>query len=282
MASPAHATVSERIITAGSRIFAGIVFVFLVAPIFVVLPLSFTAGQLLVFPLPGWSLQWYEEFFTNPLWTGALANSLLIGLVVTVVATALGTTAALGLHGARFRLKPLVMALLVTPIAVPVVIIAVSAFYFFAAINLVGTYVGLILAHIALALPFVVITVSATLQGFDPNLPRAAASLGASPLRTLRTVTLPIIAPGVASGAVFAFVTSFDELVIALFLASPQQRTLPRQIFSGVSENISPTITAAAVVLLVRPGAMAGRASCCIRMRAPRCATALQPCCATA
>lgn len=251
MRTTSSSTLTERLAFGGVRIFAFAVLAFLVAPIFVVFPLSFTAGQLLVFPLPGWSLQWYREFFTSPLWTGALLNSLFIGIVTTIVATVLGTMAALGLHGARFRLKPFIMALLVTPIAVPVVIIAVSAFYFFAAVNLVGTYVGLILAHVALALPFVVITVSATLQGFDPNLPRAAASLGASPLRTLRTVTLPIIAPGVASGSVFAFVTSFDELVIALFIASPQQRTLPRQIFSGVSENISPTITAAAVVLLM-------------------------------
>ncbi len=251
MAAATHIPATERAVLIGSRIFTTLVFIFLIAPIFVVVPLSLTAGQLLVFPLPGLSLQWYREFFTSPLWTGALANSVFVALVTTVAATTLGTTAALGLHGARFRFKPILVALLVTPIAVPVVIIAVSAFYFFASINLVGTYLGLILAHIALALPFVVITVSATLQSFDPNLPRAAASLGASPLRTLRTVTLPIIAPGVASGAVFAFVTSFDELVIALFLTSPQQRTLPRQIFSGVSENISPTITAAAVVLLI-------------------------------
>lgn len=251
MRSTSSTTLTERLALGGARMFAFAVLAFLVAPIFVVFPLSFTAGQLLVFPLPGWSLQWYREFFTSPLWTGALLNSLFVGIVTTIAATVLGTMAALGLHGARFRLKPFIMALLVTPIAVPVVIIAVSAFYFFAAVNLVGTYIGLILAHIALALPFVVITVSATLQGFDPNLPRAAASLGASPLRTLRTVTLPIIAPGVASGSVFAFVTSFDELVIALFITSPQQRTLPRQIFSGVSENISPTITAAAVVLLM-------------------------------
>ena len=133
----------------------------------------------------------------------------------------------------------------------PVVIVAVAIFYYFASLALVGTYIGLIMAHTVLALPFVVITVSATLQGFDPNLMRAAASLGATPAHAFRTVTLPIIAPGVVSGALFAFVTSFDEIVVALFLASPQQRTLPRQIFSGVSENISPTITVAAVVLLV-------------------------------
>lgn len=231
--------------------FTGLVLVFLVAPILVVFPLSFTAGQLLVFPLPGWSLQWYEDFFTNPLWTGALKNSFLIGSVVTVIATVLGTSAALGLHAASFRLKPLVIGLLLTPLAAPIVIVAVALFYFFASLGLIGTFTGMILAHTLLAMPFVVITVMATLQGFDPTLVRAASSLGARPLYAFRTVTLPIIAPGVASGAVFAFVTSFDELVVALFIASPQQRTLPRQIFSGVSENLSPTITAAAVVLIL-------------------------------
>ena len=251
MAAPAHATRIERVAHLALRVFAGLVLAYLVAPVFVVVPLSFTSSQLLVFPLPGWSLQWYHDFFTNPLWTGALANSLFVGVIVMLTATALGTLAALGLHGSRSSWKALVLGLLVTPLAVPVVIVAVAIFYYFASLALVGTYIGLIMAHTVLALPFVVITVSATLQGFDPNLTRAAASLGATPAYAFRTVTLPIIAPGVVSGALFAFVTSFDEIVVALFLASPQQRTLPRQIFSGVSENISPTITAAAVVLLV-------------------------------
>jgi len=251
MAAPAYATRVERAAHLAVRVFAGLVFVYLVAPVFVVVPLSFTSSQLLVFPLPGYSLQWYEDFFTNPLWTGALANSLFVGTIVMIVATTLGTLAALGLHGSRARWKALVLGVLVTPLAVPVVIVAVAIFYYFASLALVGTYIGLIMAHTVLALPFVVITVSATLQGFDPNLTRAAASLGAAPAYAFRTVTLPIIAPGVVSGALFAFVTSFDEIVVALFLASPQQRTLPRQIFSGVSENISPTITAAAVVLLL-------------------------------
>ena len=204
--------------------------------------------------MPGWSLQWYDDFFGNPLWTGALWNSLLIGATVTVTATAIGTLAALGLHGSRSRWKPLVFGLLLTPLAVPVVIVAVATFYFFALLGLAGTYCGIVIAHTILALPFVVITVSATLQGFNPDLVRAASGLGAAPVLAFRTVTLPIIAPGVVSGALFAFVTSFDELVVVLFLASPQQRTLPRQIFSGVSENLSPTITAAAVVLLVVSG----------------------------
>jgi putative spermidine/putrescine transport system permease protein len=241
----------ERFIHIAARILTGLVMVFLIAPIFVVVPLSFTAGQLLVFPLPGWSLQWYRDFLTNPLWTGALWNSVTIGIAATLAATSIGTAAALGLHGSRSRFKTAIFALLVMPLAVPVVIVAVAIFYFFASLGLVGTYLGLVAAHTLLALPFVVITVSATLQGFDPNLVRAAASLGSSPARAFRTVTLPIIAPGVVAGAIFAFVTSFDELVVALFLSSPSQRTLPRQIFSGVSENISPTITAAAVVLLL-------------------------------
>jgi putative spermidine/putrescine transport system permease protein len=251
MPAGSHATGLERAARVALRVFAGLVLLYLVLPVFVVVPLSFTSGQLLVFPMPGWSLQWYRDFFTNPLWTGALLNSLSIGVIAMALATTLGTLAALGLHGSRSRWKPLIFGLLVTPLAVPVVIVAVAIFYYFAALALVGTYLGLVLAHTVLALPFVVVTVSATLQGFDPNLSRAAASLGAAPARAFRTVTLPIIAPGVVAGALFAFVCSFDEIVVALFLASPQQRTLPRQIFSGVSENISPTITAAAVVLLV-------------------------------
>ncbi|MBM6583531.1 ABC transporter permease [Microvirga sp. BT689] len=242
----------------GLRVFTGVVLAYLVLPILVVVPLSFTSGQLLVFPLPGLSLQWYADFFSNPLWTVALRNSVAIGLTTTALATTIGTMAALGLHNAKFRMKPLVMALLVTPLAAPVVIVAVAMFYFFATLNLVGTYAGVILAHTILALPFVVVTVSATLQSYDPNMTRAGASLGGSPIYVFRTITLPIIAPGIASGALFAFVTSFDEIVIALFVASPQQRTLPRQIFSGVSESISPTIMAAAVILLAVSLALMG------------------------
>ena len=249
MARPSTATPVERAIPRGVRLFTGLVMLCLVVPIVAVFPLSFTAGQLLVFPLPGWSLQWYEDFFTSDLWTGALLNSLVIGVAATVLATMLGTSAALGLHGSAFRAKPWIVGLLCAPLAVPVVITAVASFYFLATLNLVGTYAGLILVHTVLALPFVVITVTATLQGFDHNLVRAAASLGAPPGHAFRTVTLPLILPGVLSGAVFAFVTSFDELVVALFLASPTQRTLPRQIFSGVSETISPTIVVAAVML---------------------------------
>jgi putative spermidine/putrescine transport system permease protein len=241
---------SERLFSGGLTVFTTLVMVFLVTPMFVIVPLSFTSGAILVYPLPGWSTRWYADFFTNPLWTQAVRNSLTIGIATMLLATTLGTAAALGLTMSRSRLKPVIFGLLVSPIVVPVVITAVAVFYFFSALGIAGTLGGMILAHTMVATPFVVITVSATLQGFDRNLARAAASLGASPAVVLRRVILPLIWPGLMSGALFAFATSFDELVMALFLASPELRTLPRQIFSGVSESISPTIAAAAVVLV--------------------------------
>jgi putative spermidine/putrescine transport system permease protein len=251
MALPVHVSPVERVVHHGARLATVAVVSFLLAPIVVIFPLSFTSGTLLIYPLRGLSLRWYADFFTNPLWVDATRNSVVVAVATTALATGLGTLAALGLHRGRSRLKPLVMGILVAPLAVPIIVAAVAIFYFYAWIGLARTYAGLVLAHTALALPFVVVTVAATLQGFDPNLARSAASLGASPLQVLLRVTLPLIAPGVVSGALFAFVTSFDELVVVLFLASPQQHTLPRQIWSGVTENISPTITAAAVVLIL-------------------------------
>jgi len=251
MALQAYATRMERIIYYGTRVFTGLVLFYLIAPVLVVFPLSFSSGHVLAFPLPGWSLQWYADFFSNPLWTGALINSFFIAGIATLAATMLGTMASLGLHYSNFKLKPLVMGMLILPLAVPIVIVAVAAFYFFARLNMVGTFSSIILMHTILALPFVVVTVSATLQGFDPNMIRAGSSLGASPTVVFRTITLPIISPGVVSGALFAFITSFDEIVVVIFLATPNQRTLPRQIFSGVAESISPTITVAAVILLL-------------------------------
>jgi putative spermidine/putrescine transport system permease protein len=250
MALPSHATVLERLCHVGIRALTLLVMGYLILPILVILPLSFTSGELLVYPLPAWSLRWYREFTTGPMWTQSTWNSLVLAVVTTVVATTVGMLAAFGLQGLRSRLKPVLFGLLALPLIIPPVMVAVALFYYYARLGLVGTFGGLVLAHTVLALPFVVITVAATLQGFDPNLPRAAASLGASPLQAFRMVTLPLILPGVLSGAVFAFVTSFDELLVILFVGSPEQRTLPRQIFSGVSETMSPTVVAAAVVLI--------------------------------
>jgi putative spermidine/putrescine transport system permease protein len=250
MALPLHATTLERISHVAIRTLSVLVLAYLVLPILVILPLSFTAGELLVYPLPAWSLRWYREFATGPMWTQATWNSLVLAVVTTLVATTVGMLAAFGLQGLRSRLKPALYGLLALPLIIPPVMVAVALFYYYARLGLVGSFWGLVLAHTVLALPFVIITISATLQGFEPNLPRAAASLGASPLLAFRKVTLPLILPGVLSGAVFAFVTSFDELLVILFVGSPEQRTLPRQIWSGVSETMSPTVSAAAVVLI--------------------------------
>ena len=171
-------------------------------------------------------------------------------MAATLLATALGTLAAVGLARGEFRGKGLVMAVLISPMIAPVVIIAVALYFFFAQLNLLNSYLGLVLAHAALGVPFVVITVAATLQGYDRNFSRAAASLGAPPLLAFRKVMLPLIAPGVISGALFAFATSFDEVVVTLFLASPAQRTLPMQMFGGIRENLNPTIAAAATLMV--------------------------------
>jgi putative spermidine/putrescine transport system permease protein len=231
-------------------VFCVLVLAFLVLPILVIVPLSFSAGTFLTFPLPGLSLRWYQELFTSGPWQLALRNSLIVAGATTVLATALGTLAALGLTRADFPGKTALMGVIISPMVVPLVIIAVGVYFFYAPLGLTGSLVGLTLAHTALAVPFVVITVAATLYGFDRNQVRAAASLGASPAVVFLRVTLPLILPGVISGALFAFVTSFDEVVVALFLTGPGERTLPRQMFNGIRENISPVIAAAATLLI--------------------------------
>lgn len=251
MALPPHASFEDRIWHYGARALCYGVLLFLVLPILIIVPISFSSGNMLAFPMPGFSLRWYEIILHGSAWVDAARNSLIIGVCSTLLSMALGTMAALGLSRARFRLKPAVIGLLVSPMLIPIVITAVGMYFFFVSVGLVGTYLGLILAHTALSVPFVVITVLATLEGFDINLSRAAASLGAPPLTAFRKVMLPIILPGVASGGLFAFATSFDEIVVTLFIAAPEQRTLPRQIFSGVREYVSPGIAAVASLLIV-------------------------------
>ncbi len=224
---------------------------FLVLPLFVIVPLSFNAGSFFSFPMPGWSLRWYQEVWQSELWWRALQNSLVVGALATALATVLGTLAAIGFHLARFPGQKLLMALILSPMIVPVVIVAAGVYFFYLELGLVNSLFGLALAHATLGAPFVVVTVSATLAGFDRNLIRAAQSLGAGPLVVLRRIMIPLLAPGIVSGALFAFVTSFDELVIALFLTGPAQRTLPRQMFDGIRENLSPSILAVATLLIL-------------------------------
>lgn len=251
MALPATYTTGQRIWHWVLWAIVVAILLFLVLPVLVIVPLSFSAGSFLTFPLPGLSFQWYEELFSSGPWRLSFRNSMVVALATTVLASTLGTLAAMGLNRAEFPAKSLVMALLISPIVVPIIIVAVGVYFFYAPLGLTGSLLGLTLAHTVLAVPFVFITVSATLAGFDHNLVRAAASLGAPPLVTFRRVVLPTIAPGVISGAIFAFVISFDEVVVALFLTGPGERTLPRQMFVGIRENISPVIAAAATLLIL-------------------------------
>ena len=250
MARNPTATLGERLTRIGLIVLTGAVLLFLVAPILTIVPLSFSSGSFFYYPLPGLSLRWYQDFFTSSFWLSSLQNSLIIGISATVLATVLGTMAALGIWRARFPAQALVLAILISPMVVPVVIIAVGVYFAFAPLGLTDGYLGLILAHATLGVPFVVITVLATLSAFDRTLLRTAESLGASQLTTFRRVMLPLILPGVASGAVFAFAASFDEVVVVLLMAGPAQRTLPRQMFAGINDNISLTIAAAATMLI--------------------------------
>lgn len=248
---PPYASLPEKLWYYSFRVFCGLVLLFLVLPVLVIIPLSFNSDSILMYPMSGFSLRWYEEFFQSEIWTHALKNSLIVSPFATLLAMALGTPAAIGLTRIDFPGKALLMAVLISPMVVPVVIVGVATYLVFAPIGLSGSYLGLIMVHAALGVPFVVTTVCATLQGFDYNLVRAATSLGASPLTAFFRVTLPLVAPGVISGGLFAFGTSFDEVVVTLFLAGPQQTTLPRQMFSGIRENISPTIAAVATILTI-------------------------------
>lgn len=225
--------------------------VFLIGPTIAVIPISFSSTSFLSYPLPGFSLQWYEKVLAPRPWLPALWNSLIVGTGATLIATVLGTLAALGLARNTLPWRSFLLGLIISPTIVPVVISGVAMYFVFARVGLVASYTGMILAHAVLGVPFVVVTVTATLRNFDVNLVKAAYSLGASPAHAFRTVTLPLIAPGVISGALFAFVFSFDEVVVALFISGPAQRTLPRQMFDGIRDNIDPSILAMSSLLVI-------------------------------
>lgn len=246
-----HTSLVERVWYFALRALVVLTLLYLILPVMAIVPLSFSSSTFLVYPIPGWSLRWYQNLVASSEWRMAAKNSFIVAPSATVVATVLGTLAAIGLTKANFRGKGLLMAILISPMIVPVVVVGVGMYLFFAPLGLANTYIGLILAHASLGVPFVVTTVAATLQGFNYNLVRASLSLGANPVKTFFRITLPVIAPGVISGALFAFATSFDEVVVTLFLAGANQTTLPRQMFTGIRENISPTIAALATILIV-------------------------------
>ena len=255
---PPYTTPLERIWYYLFRFICGLIFLFLIFPILVIIPLSFNTvpfftftPEMLSFNPDGYSLRWYEDFFTNRNWRGAVNNSFIIAIFSTLIATSLGTLAALGLSRRNVPYRTIMMAILISPMIVPLIISACGMFFFYSRIHLQGTHLGVILAHAALGTPFVVITVTATLVGFDRSLIRAANSLGADGVTTFFKIIVPLIIPGVISGALFAFITSFDEVVVILFVGSFEQRTIPWQMFSGIREHISPTILAVATLLVL-------------------------------
>ena len=275
---PPYTTTGERIWHYTFRFICGLIFLFLILPILIVLPLSFNVEPyfsftpgMLAFDPDAFSLRWYKDIFRNgmqapdaPLdwawmsdtwnnsqWMRSIRNSFFIGICATLLSTSLGTVAAIGLSRSEMPHRRLIMSILISPMIVPLVITAAGMFFFYSKVHLSQTYLGVIMAHAVLGTPFVIITVTATLVGFDKSLVRASNSLGAGPIETFFKIQMPLIVPGVISGGLFAFITSFDEVVAVLFLASPEQRTIPRQMWSGIREQISPTILAVATLLVL-------------------------------
>jgi len=267
-ALPPYATTGQRVWYYSFRVIVGLILFFLVAPIIIIIPLSFNAQdfftftpEMLALDPEGYSLKHYRDFFTNQDWIRPLQNSLIIAPFATIISVSLGTLAAIGLSQSHVPLRRGIMALLISPMIVPLIISATGMFFFYSQMGLwmeenlgmsksLTGYIKVILAHAALGIPFVIITVTATLVGFDRSLTRAAANLGASPTTTFFRIQMPLILPGVISGGLFAFITSFDEVVVVLFVGAAAQKTLPWQMFTGLREQISPTILAAATVLV--------------------------------
>jgi putative spermidine/putrescine transport system permease protein len=260
MSLPSYTPLHYKIWHYTYLIICALVFFFLVAPLFVILPLSFNAEQYIHFSKgmialdpDAFSLRWYEDMIygtKNP-WGLAAKNSIIIAFFATIGSTILGTVAALGLSSRHMPYKAAFMAVLISPMIVPLIISGTAIFFFMAKAGLAATFTGIVLAHIILGTPFVVITVTATLTGFDHSVTRAAASLGSNPVNTFMKVTLPLILPGVISGALFAFVTSFDEVVVVMFLAGLENTTIPIQMWVGLREQLSPTILAVATCLII-------------------------------
>ena len=273
---PPYATSREVLWFYTFRGICALIFLFLIIPIIILIPLSFNQEPYFSFT-PGmlaldkeaFSFRWYKDILLNGMaapdavqgwwqdvwqnaqWVRSIKNSFIIGIGATLLATSIGTLAAIGLSRSEMPYRRPIMALLISPMIVPLVITASGLFYFYSQIGIAKSYTGLILSHAILGTPFVIITVTATLAGFDNNLTRAAANLGAGPIRTFFKVQMPLILPGVISGGLFAFITSFDEVVVVLQLADVRQRTIPRQMFSGIREQISPTILAVATILVI-------------------------------
>ena len=269
MALPAYATIPQRIWHYIYLAICTFVLFFLVMPLIAVIPLSFTSSaflnftpEMLALDPDAFSLRWYRNLagictdavittVCSDKWVTGARNSFFVAIIATIAATTLGTLAALGLSRPHMPYRKVIMAIMISPLIVPLIIIASGMFLFFSKVGLAYTFPGLIMAHTILGLPYVVITVTATLVGFDHSLTRAAENLGGSPLRNFFKIQMPLILPGVISGALFAFITSFDEVVVVLFVGGPNQLTLPKQMWAGIRQEISPTILSAATLLVI-------------------------------
>ena len=254
---PPYATLGQKIWHYTFLFITALIFFFLIFPIIIIIPLSFNAQdfftftpEMLALDPEGYSLKHYADFFGNADWQNALKNSFKIAPVATIISVTFGTLAAVGLSQSHVPFRGAIMAILISPMIVPLIISAAGMYFFYSRIGLQGTYAGVVLAHAVLGIPFVIITVTATLVGFDRSLTRAAANMGAGPVRTFFKIQMPLILPGVVSGGLFAFITSFDEVVVVLFVGSAGQKTLPWQMFIGLREQISPTILAVATLMV--------------------------------
>jgi putative spermidine/putrescine transport system permease protein len=266
----------EPVFRTAQTLFGFLVVTFLLMPIAAILPLAFTSSVFLTYPIEEYSLRWFAQLTTADAWRLSIMNSLIIGIGATLLSTILGTLAALGMRSRALPFANLLRTMFLLPMVVPAVVLGVGMQMLFVNLGLASTYPGVIIAHAVLCVPFVIVSVSASLQGIDPSVEKAASSLGASPVKVFRRVTLPLALPGIISGAVFAFATSLDEVVITLFVAGPNQRTLARQMFSSIRENISPIVVAAALLLIIGTLCLGGLAAL-LRWRQERIALRAAP-----
>lgn len=227
-----------------------LIILFLLLPVLIIIPMSFSSSKYIEFPPPGFSTQWYEKFFESTQWTQALWNSIEIGIITTILSLIIGIMAAQGLHKSTFKGKSIVTELFMMPMLVPAIIVGIAILRFEADLKISGTITGLVAAHTLLAIPFVIRTVLASLAGLNPNFELAAQSLGATKFQAFMKVTFPIIKPAIFSGAMFAFATSFDEIVVSQFLCGIRVKTLPKVMWDGLNQQLDPTITSIAAIMI--------------------------------
>ena len=233
------------------KIICGLIAFYLILPILIVLPMSFSSAEFLTFPPPGLSLKWFQRYFRDSSWVDPTIVSLQVALMAMLLSTTLGTLASMALVRVRMRGKSLINTFILFPMIIPVIILSIALYSFLTRIGLLGSRAGLVLGHSLLCIPFVVITVSASLKGFDVTLEKAAMICGATRFRAFMKITFPIIRPGLISGALFAFIISFDEIVISMFICGINTKTLPMKMWEGIRMEVNPVIAAVSTLLIL-------------------------------